>query len=82
MIGEILVKTLTCLLMSPLFLACWRGMINLIYLFIYIYISPILAILFNRFLQVGTFPDVLKISKLIPIYKSGAKNELSNYRPI
>ena len=33
--GEILVKTLTCLLMSPLFLACWRGMINLIcYLFI------------------------------------------------
>ena len=38
MIGEILVKTLTCLLMSPLFLAYWRGMINLIYLFIYIYI--------------------------------------------
>ena len=34
MIGEILVKTLTCLLMSPSFLACWRGMINLIYLFI------------------------------------------------
>ena len=34
MIGEILVKKLTCLLISPLFLICWRGMINLIYLFI------------------------------------------------
>ena len=36
MIGEILVKTLTCLLISPLFLDCWRGMINLIYINIYI----------------------------------------------
>ena len=38
MIGEILVKILTCLLMSPSFLACWRGMINLIYFILYIYI--------------------------------------------
>ena len=36
MIWEILVNILTCLLISPLSLACWRGMINLIYLFIYI----------------------------------------------
>ena len=33
-IGEILVKTLTCLLISPLFR--WTGMIHLIYLYIYI----------------------------------------------
>ena len=45
-------------------------------------ISPILALLFNKCLQVGLFSDDLKISKIIPIYKSGAKNELSNYRPI
>ena len=42
MIGEILVKTLTCLLISPLFLACWRGMINLIYLF-YVNASMVLT---------------------------------------
>ena len=32
MIGIILVKTLIYLLTSPLCLACWRGMINLIYI--------------------------------------------------
>ena len=26
--------------------------------------------------------SVLKISKIIPIYKSGAKSEVNNYRPI
>ena len=45
-------------------------------------ISPILAILFNKCLQIGLFPDDLKISKIIPIHKSGAKNELSNLRTI
>ena len=38
MIVEILLKTLTCLLMSLLFLAYWRRMINLMSLFINIYI--------------------------------------------
>ena len=45
-------------------------------------VSPINLINFNICLQVGIFPVVLKTSKIIPIYKSGAKNELSNYRPI
>ena len=42
MIGEILVKTLTCLLMSPSFLACWRGDKSIndkSDLFIYFYIN-------------------------------------------
>ena len=30
----------------------------------------------------GIFPDSLKIAKVTPIFKSGAKNNVSNYRPI
>ena len=30
----------------------------------------------------GIFPDQLKIAKIIPIHKGGAKNIASNYRPI
>ena len=36
----------------------------------------------NLSFETGIFPDKLKISKVIPIYKAGSKNELSNYRPI
>ena len=30
----------------------------------------------------GCFPDILKIAEIIPVYKAGAKNICSNYRPI
>jgi len=32
--------------------------------------------------QNGIFPDKLKLAKVIPIFKSGAKDIASNYRPI
>ena len=30
----------------------------------------------------GTVPDEVKIAKIIPVHKSDAKDEISNYRPI
>ena len=32
--------------------------------------------------KLGIFPDCLKIAKVLPVYKSGEKSELCNYRPI
>ena len=37
---------------------------------------------FNLSITVGVFPDVLKHSKIIPVYKNGSKLECTNYRPI
>ena len=45
-------------------------------------ISPILASLFNLSFQHGVFPDILKISSVIPVFKKGSKLECNNYRPI
>lgn len=36
----------------------------------------------NKCLADGYFPDTLKLGKVSPIYKSGAKHDPSNYRPI
>ncbi len=45
-------------------------------------LAPALTILINRSLAEGIFPDALKIAKVIPIYKSGMKDSINNYRPI
>ncbi len=46
------------------------------------YISSPLAILVNKSITDGVFPDKLKIAKIIPIYKAKDKKQFSNYRPI
>jgi len=46
------------------------------------YIAHVLVDIFNASFQTGTFPDTLKIAKVIPIFKAGDKNSINNYRPI
>jgi len=41
-----------------------------------------LSHLINNYLETGIFPSALKLSKVIPIFKTGDQNILSNYRPI
>ena len=45
-------------------------------------ISPILSDIINLSFSSGTFPDRLKIARVVPIHKGGNKSELNNYRPI
>jgi len=41
-----------------------------------------LSYLFNKSLQLQTFPERWKITNICPIFKSGDKSDISNYRPI
>lgn len=41
-----------------------------------------LEYIFNLCISLGIFPSALKISKIIPLYKSGDKKSVNSYRPI
>lgn len=45
-------------------------------------VAPYLATIFNKCIDNGVFPHLMKFSKLIPLFKSGDKFEPGNYRPI
>ena len=63
-----------------------KGGLNQIPAFIYKILEPVilnpLTHIINRSLSTHKFPDKWKQSLSIPIFKSGAKNLASNYRPI
>ena len=44
--------------------------------------SPILLHLFNRAFYEGIFPDILKIAKIIPLYKKCDRLKPENYMSI
>jgi hypothetical protein len=46
------------------------------------FIKEPLTFIFNLSLCSGIFPNQMKIAKVRPIYKTGRKAEVSNYRPI
>ena len=45
-------------------------------------LAPALVKIFNLSLATGSYPDNLKIAKVIPIFKTGAQSSVNNYRPI
>jgi len=45
-------------------------------------LAPHLAKLFNECIKSGTYPDILKVAKVISLHNGGSKFDLNNYRPI
>ena len=45
-------------------------------------IAGCLSGFFNRFMETGQFPDILKVGKITPIFKKGDPQLLDNYRPV
>jgi hypothetical protein len=45
-------------------------------------IKRTLANIFNVSLSSGTFPDRLKLAKVIPLHKKGEHHDIKNYRPV
>ena len=44
--------------------------------------APTLLVIFNKCIELGYYPDAMKIGQVAPLFKKGEKNEKTNYRPI
>ena len=45
------------------------------------FIAHPLKLIYNSSLEDGVFPDIWKLVRVTPIYKSGPRTDLNNYRP-
>lgn len=45
-------------------------------------LAPVITKILNNSISRGTYPDILKIARVSPIYKSGDINDPGSYRPI
>ena len=45
-------------------------------------IAPILVRIFNRYMELGIYPDILKIARVTALQKGGDRSEADHYRPI
>ncbi len=45
-------------------------------------VSNPLCLIFTKYIQEDVFPNILKVGKVIPVFKSGVSQDLNNYRPI
>lgn len=45
-------------------------------------IAKLLANIFNGLVELGVYPDDLKIAKVTPLHKNGDKSDVDNFRPI
>ena len=46
------------------------------------FIAPLISFFYNKCISQGIYPDILKLSRVVPVYKSGGTNDINNYRPI
>ena len=44
-------------------------------------IAPYLCKLLSKCVEYGVFPELLKHAEVVPIYKSGKKSDINNYKP-
>ena len=45
-------------------------------------VSKPLTLIYNASLEKGIFPQIWKLARVTPIYKTGSKTDVNNYRPI
>jgi hypothetical protein len=45
-------------------------------------VSGHLAVFLNKFMEAGSYPSILKVGKITPVYKKDDPQKLGNYRPV